>query len=182
LKDFRCVDDNRRPCVDVCAFDGALEAVLAGNLLPGCGCFALTVELEEDVDDSRTGGRALLEASLVLVLAALEICRGRSGLFEEYFGSWAEVVTNPLEYDEAELGVGTWLYGESVCLDEGVAECESPGTGGVKLRMEYAWCVSSDGRVPVLAGAADLRYESLYSFLPVGGNEMPNTASSYGSL
>ena len=92
------------------------------------------------------------------------------------------MVTNPLEYDEAELGVGTWLYGESVCRDEGVAECESPGTGGVKSRLEYAWWVSRDGRIPVPAGAADLRYESLYSFLPVGGNEMPKTASSYASL
>jgi hypothetical protein len=180
LRDFRCVDDSRRPFVSGCAFDGAPETVLAGNLLPDCGCFALTVEFEEDVDDSRTGGKALLEPSFVLVLAALTICLGRSGLFDEYFGSCAEVMSIPLEYDEAELGVGTWLYGESVCLDEGVAECESPGTGGVKSRMEYAWWVSSDGRAP--AGAADLRYESLYSFLPVGGNEIPNTASPYASL
>ena len=87
LRDFRCVDDNRRPCVDVCALEGAPEIVLVGNLLPGCGCFALTVELEDDVDDSRTGGKALLEASFVLLLAVLIICLGRSGLFEEYFAS-----------------------------------------------------------------------------------------------
>jgi hypothetical protein len=85
--DFRCVEDNRRPFADACAFDRAPETVLAVKLLPGCGCFALTVEFEEDVDDSRTGGKALLEASFVLVLAALIICLGRSGLFEEYFGS-----------------------------------------------------------------------------------------------
>lgn len=121
FKDFRCVDDNRRPLVNVGALGGAPGTVLAGTLLPDCDCFAFTVEFE-DVDDSRTGGKALLAASFVLVLAALIICLGRTGLFEEYFGSWAEVVTNPLEYDEAELGVGTWLYGESVYLDEGVAE------------------------------------------------------------
>jgi hypothetical protein len=181
LRDFRCVDDRRRPFVDVDAFVGAPGPMLAGTLLSGCGCFALIVALEEDVEDSRTDGKALPEAFFVLVLAALIICLGRSGLFEEYFWSCAEVIMNPLECDEAELGVGAWLYGDSVCLDEGVAEWERPGTGGVKSRMEYAWWVSSDGRIPVPAGAADLRYESLYSFFPVGGNEMPNTASSYAS-
>jgi hypothetical protein len=59
--------------------------MLAGTLLSGCGCFALIVALEEDVEDSRTDGKALPEASFVLVLAALIICLGRSGLFEEYF-------------------------------------------------------------------------------------------------
>lgn len=87
LIDFRCVDDNRRPLADVCAFEGAPGSVLTGTLLPDCGCLNLTVEFEEEVDDSRTGGKALVEASFVLVFVALIICLGRSGLFEEYFGS-----------------------------------------------------------------------------------------------
>lgn len=173
--DLRCDDDNRWRDAD-----DTVGAVAFDSLLPDCGCFAFTVELEEEVEDSRTGGNALFNASFVLAVAELITGLGRSGRLVEYFASVAEVVMIPLEYDEAELGVGTWLYGESVYLDEGVAEWESPGTGGVTSRMEYALCVSSDGRTP--AGAADLRYESLYSFLPVGGNVMPSTASSNASL
>lgn len=86
FSDLQC-DDNRRPFVNMCAFDGAPGTVLAGTLLPGWDGFAFTVEFEEDADDSRTGGKALLVASFVLVLAALIICLGRSGLFEENFES-----------------------------------------------------------------------------------------------
>ena len=99
-----------------------MGAVALDSLLPCCGCLAFTVELEEDVDDSRTGGKALLEVSFTFALAALIAGLGRSGLLAVYLGSCAELITIPLEYDEAELGVGTWLYGESVYLDEGVAE------------------------------------------------------------
>ena len=34
------------------------------------------------------------------------------------------------EYDDAELGVGAWLKGESVYLVDGVADCAEVGTGG----------------------------------------------------
>jgi hypothetical protein len=85
FSDFRWDDDNRWRVVGVCAFGSAPGIAVASTLLPGCGCFAFTVELEEDVDDSLTGGKALLEASFGLVLAALIICLGRSRLFEEYF-------------------------------------------------------------------------------------------------
>ena len=86
----------------------------------------------------------------------LETGRGRSGLLVLYFASPAADVTRPPEYDDAELGVGTWLYGESVYLDEGVAECESPGTGGVMSLIGYVFCVSKCGSL--LVGAAELRY------------------------
>lgn len=142
--------------------------------------WALTVEFDEDVDDSRTGGRALRVASLVLAPVMLEIGRGRSGLLVLYFPSPTADAITPPEYDDAELGVGTWLYGESVYLDEGVAECESPGTGGVRSLIGYVFCVSKCGSL--LAGAAELRYSFRYSYLPVGGSAMPSTASSSASL
>ena len=41
------------------------------------------------------------------------------------------VVITPGEYDEAELGVGAWLNGESVYRVEGVAVCAYRGAGGV---------------------------------------------------
>ena len=91
----------------------------------------MIVELDDDVDDSRTGGKALRVASLVIAPVIIETGRGRRGLLVLYFASLPADVMTPPEYDDAELGVVTWLYGESVYLDEGVAECESPGTGGV---------------------------------------------------
>ena len=109
------------------------EAVLGASevAFADLACWALIVEFDEDVDDSRTGGKALRVASLVIAPVILETGRGRRGLLVLYFESFTVDVTTPAEYDDAELGVVTWLYGESVYLDEGVAECESPGTGGV---------------------------------------------------
>jgi len=104
LTDLRCDDDKRWRDVD-----DAVGAVEVDSLLADCGCFAFTVELEEDVDDSRTGGKALFNASFVLAVAEVIAGLGRSGLLEECFVSCAVVDMIPLEYDEAELGVGTWL-------------------------------------------------------------------------
>ena len=140
----------------------------------------MIVELDDDVDDSRTGGKALRVVSLVVTPVMLETGRGRRGLLVLYFVSFTVDVKTPAEYDDAELGVVTWLYGESVCLDEGVAECESPGTGGVRSLIGYVFCVSKCGSL--LAGAAELRYSFRYSYLPVGGSAMPSTASSSASL
>jgi hypothetical protein len=47
-------------------------------------------------------------------------------------------------------------------------------------RIGYVICVSKCGSV--LVGAAEVRYASRYSYLPVGGSVMPNTASSNASL
>jgi hypothetical protein len=161
--------------VDKVAVDGASETAFAD-----LACWALTVEFDEEVDDSRTGGRAFRVMSLVLAPVMLEIGRGRSGLLVLYFASLTADVTRPPEYDDAELGVGTWLYGESVYLDEGVPECESPGTGGVVSLIEYVFCVSKCRGL--LVGAAELRYSFRYSYLPVGGSAIPSTASSSASL
>ena len=68
--------------VDRVAVLGASEVAFAD-----LACCALTVEFDEDVDDSRTGGRALRVASLVLAPVMLEIGRGRSGLLVLYFPS-----------------------------------------------------------------------------------------------
>lgn len=45
------------------------------------------------------------------------------------------------EYEDAELGVGTWLNGESVYLVDGVADGAYPKTGGVVLlvRESCGW-------------------------------------------
>lgn len=177
--DFRRVFEEFLLATELFDFGSVAAAVVLGADFADFACCALMVELEEDVDDSRTGGRALRLASLVAALTTPEAGRRRSGLLVAYFASLPLEAKTPLEYDEAELGVGTWLYGESVYLDEGVAECESPGTGGVKSRIGYVFCVSNCGSA--FTGAAELRYESRYSYLLVGG-KMPSTASSNASL
>ena len=42
-------------------------------------------------------------------------------------GALAEYIAG--EFDDAELGVGAWLKGESVYLVDGVADCAEVGTG-----------------------------------------------------
>lgn len=78
--------------VDNVAIDGASETAFAD-----LACWALTVEFDEDVDDSRTGGRALRVISLVLAPLMLEIGRGRSGLLVLYFVSLTADVKRPPE-------------------------------------------------------------------------------------
>lgn len=116
---------------------------------------ALTVELEDEVDDSRTGGKALRAASFDIGPLPAGASLSRRGVLEACVESISEDTMTPLEYDEAELGVGTWLYGESVYLDEGVAECERAGTGGVRSRIGYVSRVSRCGSV--VFGMAELR-------------------------
>lgn len=75
------------------------------------------------MEDSRTGGRPSRDVSSFvggrpltggLLCVGLLDCRG--------LGALPVVTTSPGEYDEAELGVGTWLNGESVYRVEGVAD------------------------------------------------------------
>jgi hypothetical protein len=106
-------DDIRRPAevlLLVAALFNLDSATVAG--VPEAGpadlaCWALIVELDEEVDDSRTGSSALRVTSLVRVPVMLETGRGRSGLLAVYFASLAADNTTLLEYDDAELGVGT---------------------------------------------------------------------------
>jgi hypothetical protein len=78
--------------VDNVAVGGASDTAFAD-----LACWALTVEFDEDVDDSRTGGRALRVVSFVVAPAMLEIDRGRSGLLVLYFASLTADVTRPPE-------------------------------------------------------------------------------------
>lgn len=98
-----------------------LGASLAGTA--GRDCEGLTVELDDDVDDSRTGGRprrveSFLSPELVDTGGLLRVglgCRDR-GVLDVAGASMLD------EYEDAELGVGTWLKGESVYLVDGVAD------------------------------------------------------------
>ena len=76
-------------------------------MLLDCTCVNFTVELEEDVDDSRTGSKpfcALVEAAGSLLL---EEARLRVGLAARGCEVPGAVANAPDAYDEAELGVGT---------------------------------------------------------------------------
>ena len=89
---------------------GAVAALRGGSCLGGTAGLpaSLTVEFDEDVEDSRTGGnpsRLLSPFSL-----CLEVTGGllRVGLCCVNRGVLVEVVAATAgEYDEAELGVGT---------------------------------------------------------------------------
>ena len=106
-------DDCRRPAKVLLLvavlfdFDRVAVAGVSRSAFSVLACWALTVELDDEVDDSRTGGRALRVDSLIRAPVMLEAGRGRSGLFVVCFASPAADATTPLEYDDAELGVGT---------------------------------------------------------------------------
>lgn len=132
------------PSIEDCAVKDRLEATFAlaakvfGAFVgasclsrPVRPCAALTVEFEDDVDDSRTDGKptwSLLEVDTSLLPNE---GRDRVGLIAR--GCLSEVAGTPDAYDEAELGVGTWLKGESVYLVEGVPVWAWLSRGGVKF-------------------------------------------------
>lgn len=85
----------------------------------GRDCGGLTVEFDEDVDDSRTGGSPRRVFSFLVDTGGLL----RVGLGCRERGVLDVAGANMLEeYEDAELGVGAWLNGESVYLVDGVAE------------------------------------------------------------
>lgn len=73
------------------------------------------VEFDDDVDDSRTGGSPSFEelffsvVRLVDGLLRVGLCCLKAGVDTGFV-----VAKIAGEYEEAELGVGTWLNGESV--------------------------------------------------------------------
>jgi hypothetical protein len=76
----------------------------------------LTVEFDDEVDDSRTGGRpSRVESPLSAGLFVTGGLLFRVGLCCLTLGVVPEVIMATAgEYEEQELGVGTWLKGESV--------------------------------------------------------------------
>jgi hypothetical protein len=96
-KDFRRVAKEPLLVFDLFDFDSVEAAVVSSAAFADLACCALMVELEEEVEDSRTGGRVLRVASLIVAPATLEVGRGRSGLLVAYLASIAVDVTTPLE-------------------------------------------------------------------------------------
>jgi hypothetical protein len=92
----------------------------------------LTVEFDDEVDDSRTGCKAKREPSdggFDLSVVGLL----RAGLDDLGFRVSPLVVAKTAgEYEDAVLGVGTWLKGESVYRVDGVAV---EGTGVTVSRL-----------------------------------------------
>jgi hypothetical protein len=95
---------------------GAVADLRGGSLIAAALTDGLTVEFDDEVDDSRTGGRP---SRLESPFSAGRIETGgllfRVGLCCFSLGVAPEVTMAPAgEYEEHELGVGTWLKGESV--------------------------------------------------------------------
>lgn len=87
----------------------------------GRDCPDLANVFDDEVEDSRTGRSRAESVVSPGLLDAADLLRVGLGCLER--GVLVVAGTNTLEeYEDAELGVGTWLNGESVYLVEGVAE------------------------------------------------------------
>jgi len=101
------------------------EGALRGTGFRGTAPFgpgSFTVEFEEEFDDWRTGGK--VEDDVWLFSLARPSVGGllRVGLGWRVRTAASLVATTAGEYDEAELGVGAWLKGESVKCVKGVMD------------------------------------------------------------
>lgn len=106
--------------VDTDAADGA--TCLSTGLCFERFASGRTVELDDEVEDSRTGCNAGRSDSPRAVWVMIGFCFNEGVLTCLARDPKSLVETRPGEYDEAELGVGTWLNGDSVYLVDGVAD------------------------------------------------------------
>lgn len=90
----------------------ALRGIFFFNFA-GLETCALVVE-PEDIEDSRTGSRPDRELAVFLVAWRERVVLDSTGLCVRARSRGPDVAVVAGEYDDAELGVGTWLKGDSV--------------------------------------------------------------------